>query len=161
MSKADPAYTSAAFGLARCERARGDGAGAVQALERVPASSSRYETARLAIAEVLLSDTHSTPGQPELQRAAEALEPLRAGGDSLAVHRLAARLLLAAARLIESDPDAMPPGAGDLLDTPLRPTELRAAAERELRACARLAPSRAEKVRYVDEANGARPFTLV
>ncbi len=161
VSKADSSYTSAAFGLARCERARADPAGAVEALERVPASSSRYETARLAIAEVLLDDAQHPPGQPELQRAAEALQPLRAGVDSLAVHRLAARLLLAAARLIESDPGAVAPDAGDLLGTTMHPTELRAAAERELRACARLAPSRAEKVHFVDEANGARPFTLV
>ena len=145
VSKADSSYTSAAFGLARCERARADPAGAVEALERVPASSSRYETARLAIAKVLLDDAHTTPGQPELQRAAEALQPLRASVDSLAVHRLAARLLLATARLIESDPGAVSPDSGDLLGTSMHPTEFRAAAERELRACARLAPSRARR----------------
>jgi len=161
VSRADPSYTSAAFGLARCERARSDVAGAVEALGRVPVSSSRFETARLAIAEVLLDDTGATPGKAELQRAAEALESLRASVDSLAVHRLCARLLLAAARLIETDPGALPPDAGDLLGTELHPAELRGSAERELRACARLAPSRAEKVHYVDEANRARPFTLV
>ena len=124
VSKADSSYTSAAFGLARCERARADLAGAVEALERVPASSSRYETARLAIAEVLLDDAHTTPGQPELERAAEALQPLRASVDSLAVHRLAARLFLATARLIESDPGAVAPDSGDLLGTTMHPTEL-------------------------------------
>lgn len=68
VSKADPSYTSAAFGLARCQRERGDRDGAVAALERVPPSSSRYEASRLAIAEVLLDDRPSPPGESELAR---------------------------------------------------------------------------------------------
>jgi serine/threonine-protein kinase PknG len=157
VSKADPTFTSAAFGLARCQRARGDRDGAVAALERVPAASSRYEASRLAIVEVLLD---GTPSEAELARASDVLDQLRGAADALAVHRLAARLLRAAAELVEGGGMRAQVGH-QLLGTPLVPARLRAGAERELRACAQLAPSREEKIRYVDDANRARPFTLV
>jgi hypothetical protein len=51
-------------------------------------------------------------------------------------------------------------GAARLLGLPMRRGALRAGAERELRVCAHLARNRAERIRFVDEANRARPFTL-
>jgi serine/threonine-protein kinase PknG len=158
VSRADPSYTSAAFGLARCRRAQGDRDGAVEALERVPSASSRYEGARLAIADVLVDERPAIPGAAELSRAGEVLEPLRGTLDTLELHRLSARLLLAAARL---DDWAGRTGGDRLLGLPLRRGALRSGAERELRACAHLAHSRAERIRFVDEANRARPFTLI
>jgi serine/threonine-protein kinase PknG len=159
VSLADPSYTSAAFGLARCRRARHDRTGAVQALERVPPTSSRYEAARLAIADILTDLQPAPPGPAELARAAEVLEPLRATLDSITLHRLAARVLLAAAAVADSAGGAF---AGDrLLGAALNRSALRTGAERELLACAHLAPTRAEKIRYVDEANRARPFSFV
>jgi serine/threonine-protein kinase PknG len=158
VSRADPSYTSAAFGLARCRRAQGDRSGSVDALERVPASSSRYEAARLAIADVLVDDRPAPPGAAELSRAADVLEPLRATVDTLELHRLAARLLLLAAQVKDWAGRA---GGERLLGLPLRHGALRSGAERELRACAHLARSRGERIRFVDEANRARPFTLI
>jgi serine/threonine-protein kinase PknG len=162
VSRADPSYTSAAFGLARCRRARGDRDGAVEALERVPPTSSRYESARLAIADILTDERPSPPGAAELARAADVLEPLRATVGTLALHRLVARLLLAASRMADGRGGwtGGPPGER-LLGVPLRRGALRAGAERELRVCAHLAATRTERIRYVDEANRARPFTLV
>jgi serine/threonine-protein kinase PknG len=167
VSRADPTYTSAAFGLARCQRRRGDRAGAVAALERVPSSSSRYESARVAMVEVLLDDDPRPPAEDELARAAEVLAQLE-GAAMLAVHRLAARLLLDAARALEGGGGGAmagggggAPGTGTLLGIPRRVDALRAGAERELRTCAHLAATREERIRYVDEANRARPFTLV
>jgi serine/threonine-protein kinase PknG len=158
VSRADPSYTSAAFGLARCRRAQGDRNGAVNALERVPAASSRYEAARLAIADVLVDDRPAPPGAAELGRAADVLEPLRATVDTMELHRLAARLLLLAAHVKDWAGRA---GGERLMGLPLRGGALRSGAERELRACAHLSRSRAERIRFVDEANRARPFTLI
>jgi len=158
VSRADPSYTSAAFGLARCRRAQGDRDGAVEALERVPAASSRYEAARLAMADVLVDERPANPGAAELSRAAEVLEPLRDTVDTLELHSLSARVLLAAAGLNDW---AGRPSGDRLLGFPLRSGALRSGAERELRACAHLARSRGERIRYVDEANRARPFTLL
>lgn len=160
VSKADPSYTSAAFGLARCQRARGNRDGAVAALERVPGASSRFEASRLAMAEVLLDDRPAPPGDAELARASDVLEQLRGALDTLSVHQLAARLLLAGAQLVEAQRTGAQVGH-QLLGVPLVAARLRAGAERELRSCAHLAPTREEKIRYVDEANRARPFTLV
>ena len=161
VSKADPSYTSAAFGLARCQRARGDRNGAVAALERVPGTSSRHEPARLAMAEVLLDDRPSAPNEAELDRASEVLEQLRPNVDTLAYHRLCARLLLAGASQANQAGSRSAPGGHRLLGVVRQQPALRAAAESELRKCAHLAPTRTDKVRYVDEANRARPFTLV
>jgi serine/threonine-protein kinase PknG len=160
VSKADPSYTSAAFGLARCQRARGDRDGAVAALERVPPSSSRYESSRLAMAEVLLDDKPTPPGEPELARASDVLEQLRATVDSLPVHRLSARLLVAAAEHLERSGTKAAPTIR-LLGVSAEPASLRKGGERELRACAHLAATKAERIRYIDAANQARPFTLV
>lgn len=160
VSKADPSYTSAAFGLARCQRARADRHGAVAALERVHPTSSRYEASRLAMAEVLLDEVPAPPTLEELRQASDVLEQLRANVDTLTLHRMCAQLLLAGASLVERG-GVGAGGDARLLGVPLQAAALRAAAERQLRACAHLAATRADKIRYVDEANHARPFTLV
>jgi serine/threonine-protein kinase PknG len=154
VSRGDPSFTSAAFGLARCQRARGDREGAVAALERVPTTSSRSEAARLAIAEILLE---TPPSEASLSRVEAVLASLHGANDVLALHRLSARLFVVAAQELERGPRPGDP----FLGVPRQPQALRSAAERELRACAHLATSRAERIRYVDEANRARPFTLV
>lgn len=163
VSRADPSYTSAAFGLARCRRAQGDRAAAAAALDAVPASSSRYQAARLAKAEILLNPAPAPPGRAELEQAAEVLQPLRADLDTIELHRLVARLFLAAAALAGGQPGNGARSKGDsaLLGLPLRDSALRRGAERELRACAHLAHTRADRIRFVDEANRARPFTLL
>jgi serine/threonine-protein kinase PknG len=157
VSRADPSYTSAAFGLGRCQRARDDRDGAVAALMRVPSTSSGYETALRAIAQVLLGDKPKPPAKAELERAAEVLDQLRSKLDNVETRRLRARLLVTAAEVVESGGG----WTGRLLDQPMESDRLRRGAEAELRACAHLATTRADKIRFVDEANRARPFTLV
>jgi serine/threonine-protein kinase PknG len=165
VSTADTSYTTAAFGLARCRRSAGDRDGAVEALERVPIASNRYESARQAMVEVLLDQRPAPPGQSELHRAGEILDELRAGDTrSASLHRLAARLLVAAARLVERRSQEVPAEAGppgQLLGLPLRGKALRAGAEKELRLSARLAASTMEKIAFIDQANRVRPFTIV
>jgi serine/threonine-protein kinase PknG len=158
VSMADPSYVSAAFGLSRCLRAKGDREGAVRALECVQRVSSQYERARLAMVLALTDDRHSRPTLPELGRAADILADL-GRRETISFHRAAANLYEAAAKLVAAGQVSDEPLV-IVLDVPMRADALRAAAAKELMACAWLTTSRADRVRFVDEANRARPLTL-
>ncbi len=161
VSKADASFTSAAFGLARCLERKGDRAGAADAYRRVPSTSSRHVQAQMALAKLLLAGGNvalqRTPATlAELAGASDAVEAVAGQLDGLPVHQLRAELLWTAAAFVE--------GGGDAKDTrilgrAMKPAALRRAAEEELRACARLAGSDAERLRWVDEANRVRPVT--
>ena len=61
VSRTDPGFTAAAFGLARCRLAAGERAGALTAYDRIPDSSSAYleaQTARIRC----LADTNGATG---------------------------------------------------------------------------------------------------
>ena len=55
VSRTDPAFTAATFGLARCRLEVGDRAGALAAYDRVPDSSSAYLEAQTARIQRLVS----------------------------------------------------------------------------------------------------------
>ncbi len=80
--------------------------------------------------------------------------------DAFLGHRLRADLLVRAACLIETG-RAKPSSALRLLSVPFETGRLRAAAEQELRLCARHAESAELRIELVDRANRERPFTLV
>jgi serine/threonine-protein kinase PknG len=154
----DPNHTSACFGLARicCKAEDRDGMiGAVEALRRVPASSSLYAQAQIRLADLLIEDgirfDHNL-----LQQAAETIEQI--GVEGGIVHQLAGRLFVAAIELIESG--TFKNAGGTLLGSPLKVTDLRLAAERRYRSCAHFAIDDAEKIGWVDLANRVRPVTL-
>jgi serine/threonine-protein kinase PknG len=163
VSKADPSYASAAFGLARC-RLAGMTIGprerdaAAQALARIPATSALYAASRMAITRVLISDPPGRVSQPhgldELRRAAEVLSELAL--DTRDSHLLAADLLVKAAGAVSGAP---PPGA-KMLGCAETPRDLRLGAERELRRAARLESDPSAMIVLVDRANQARPRTL-
>jgi len=160
VSRADPGLTTAAFGLARALMGTGDRAGASAAFTRVPQSSSQYEPAQIGRAQALLASDHAPPGAPELLDAAAAVEALGPARDTLEVRQLSARLLKMGAEMVEAG--KMPPDAArQVLGTPLTARALRQGAERDLRACARFAAVRTDKIRFVDEANRVRPRTLI
>ncbi len=160
VSRADPGLTTAAFGLARALMGTGDRVGASAAFTRVPQSSSQYEPAQIGRAQVLLASDHTPPGAPELLDAAAAVEALGPARDTLEVRQLSARLLKMGAEMVEAG--KMPPDAArQVLGTPLTARALRQGAERDLRACARFAAVRTDKIRFVDEANRVRPRTLI
>ena len=165
VSKADPSYASAAFGLARCRLAGAmvsaeDRKGAVQALARIPSTSALYVAARMASVRVLISDPPGKAAQPhgldELQQAAEIHAAL--GLDTADSHLLAADLLLRAA--VRADGAAVN-GAATLLGCAPNPRDLRFGAEKALRRAARFATDPASLVALVDRANQARPRTLL
>jgi serine/threonine-protein kinase PknG len=151
----DPGVADAAFGLARVRARAGDRAGALSALDALPDSSSGYVVAQLAAVEVVLSGRFGAdPGADDLRSAAARVEGL---------HLDAATAQRVRTRLFEQAVDLAPNGAGDapLLECPWNERALRLALEASLRASARLASDRAQRVVLVDRANAVRPRTWV
>jgi serine/threonine-protein kinase PknG len=158
VSRVDPDHTSACFGLARIRvkvRDRDGMIGAVEALRRVPASSSLHAQAQIRLADLLIDDgirfDHNL-----LEQAAETIEQI--GVEGGIVHQLAGRLFVAAIELIEKG--TLKNAGGTLLGSPFKVTDLRLAAERRYRSCAHFATDDAEKIGWVDLANRVRPVTL-
>jgi len=152
----DPSITSASFGLARCRLAAGDRAGALEAYERVPDSSSGYIDAQTARIRCLSRDGEGEPGLQDLLAAGSALEDLPVEGEQR--ERLTADLLESALRMTLSgrSPDD---GGTRLLGLPLVERDVRLALEHSYRELARHAASRAERIALVDDANRVRPRT--
>ncbi|MBO8195551.1 protein kinase [Streptomyces oryzae] len=175
----DPAYVSAAFGLARVRLATGDREGAVQVLESVPESSIHYTAARVAAVRARLRQR--SPHEPlleDLQAAARQVADLEEVGlDAVRRQELTCEVLGCAldwllcqavpARGAASGPapagaPGSPPDAGvRLLDSPLTEEGLRFGLERSYRLLARLAQSGTERIELVERANRFRPRTWV
>ncbi|MCY7322374.1 MAG: serine/threonine-protein kinase PknG, partial [Phormidesmis sp. CAN_BIN36] len=98
VSRTDPGYVSAAFGLARCLSATGDRQGAVAALERVPPSSSLFTRSRVEVARTLINRDRAAPGASELKAASVAIEALTL--DGVERHRLTQQVLETALHLV-------------------------------------------------------------
>jgi serine/threonine-protein kinase PknG len=162
VSRTDPTFTSAAFGLARCLQTHGDRRGAVAAYARVPATSSRHLRAQMALARALVGGSNGVrpepPAEADLVQASATIEALTVDGYEF--HQLCTQVLRAAVAQVEARAIAEN-GGTKVLGQPLRRNALRAAVERELRACARYAKSPEEKIALVDAANRERPRTLV
>jgi serine/threonine-protein kinase PknG len=157
VSRTDPGYVSAAFGLARCLCAVGDRNGAVAALERVPQSSNLFTRSRVEIARTLINREQSIPGTQELQAASKAIEDLTLEG--MDRHKLTKQLLETALNLLISKTVKV---ADDMqiLGQPFKEIHLRKGLEKALRDMAHLV-NKEEKIRLVDEANRVRPRTLI
>ncbi|WP_068816497.1 serine/threonine-protein kinase [Phormidesmis priestleyi] len=156
VSRTDPSYVSAAFGLARCLSARGDRKEAVAALERVPQSSSLFTRSRVEVARTLVNRDRSAPGAQELRAASVAIEALTL--DGVERHRLTQQVLETALHLVTTK--AIPPtSAIAILGQPLEEPKIRKGLEKALRNLAHLATGD-EKIRLVDEANRVRPRSL-
>ena len=156
VSRTDPSYVSAAFGLARCLCARGDRKEAVAALERVPQSSSLFTRSRVEVARTLINRDRGAPGAQELRAASVAIEALTL--DGVERHRLTQQVLETALHLVTTK--AIPPtSAIAILGQPLEEPKIRKGLEKALRNLAHLATGD-EKIRLVDEANRVRPRSL-
>src|SRR5262249_2487191 len=146
VSRTNPSFTTATFGLARSRLKLGDRAGAVAAFERVPPTSSRYVAAQLALARTLVDSSVGPPGIDELGRASDILGGLTGQDvvDSPEVNLAAADLFMTAVRLIEAG--GLSPNGTRLLGRECVPGELRRGAEERLRRCARYSRTDAERV---------------
>jgi serine/threonine-protein kinase PknG len=157
VSSTDPAYTTAAFGLARCRLAAGDRPGALAAYERVAESSSSYVHAQVARIRCLIDWNDSR--EPELSdvvTAAAAVETLALDGEYQT--RLTSEVLRAALELImegkvDEDGDRL------LAGYPMNERELRLGVEHSYRNLARHATTTIARIQLVDAANDVRPRT--
>ncbi|MGA8335999.1 MAG: tetratricopeptide repeat protein [Solirubrobacteraceae bacterium] len=157
VSRTDPAYTAATFGLARCRLAAGERAGALAAYDRVPDSSSAYveaQTARIRC----LAETNGTGATTadDLLVAGSILETLPVRGEQRV--RLAADVLEAALALVRHG-GAFDDGRASLLGYRFAERDLRFGVERSYRELARWSASSAERSELVDHANHVRPRT--
>ncbi|WP_436840061.1 tetratricopeptide repeat protein [Streptomyces abikoensis] len=167
----DPGFVGAAFALARVRLAAGDRAGAVRALESVPAASIHCTAARVAAvrarlrgrsaAEPLLDDLRAAAGQ------VAGLTDL--GLDAVRRERLSTEVLGTALDWVLSGREGGAPGAAPappggppvLLGSGLDERELRFGLERSYRVLARLAQRGEERIELVERANRYRPRTWV
>ncbi|WP_239341393.1 serine/threonine-protein kinase [Frankia sp. CiP3] len=164
VSRTDPSISSVAFALARCVR---DPADRVRAYNRVTANSRSFVPARTRMIELLVA---SKPGQPPMAvaitQACEVFEEAEPeiGEDQRHALRLA---VLAAAELLACSaagssgdvPTSFETLPATVLGIPLDITKLGLERERLLRERARLATTRADRVRLVTLANRVRPQT--
>jgi len=158
VSRTDPALAAAAFGLARCQLAAGDRAGAVAALSRVPDGAAQAGDARLAAVRALSAhEPGGPPSEADLRRASDILGTV--GRDGVARHEAEAAVALEAARQVEDG--QMRAGGASMLGVPVSARAMRARAEAALRACARLSDDARARIGFVDRANAVRPRTLV
>ncbi len=151
----DPGVADAAFGLARVRVRAGDRAGALAALDAVPDTSSGYVVAQLAAVDVQLSGRFGPgPGEDDVRSAAARVAGLRL--DAATAQRVRTRLFEEAVELAGNGA-----GGAPLLGCAWDERSLRLALEASLRASARLAPDRVQRVVLVDRANAVRPRTWV
>ena len=157
VARTDPAYTTGTFGLARCRLAEGDPAAALDALVRVPESSSSYIDAQVARIGCLIEHGDGVRHRLDALRVAAArLESLSLAAEQRAP--LANDLLRTGLDLLEQG-DAEPDGDVQLLGHGLVEHELRLGLERSYRELARGATNGSERIRLVDLANRVRPMT--
>jgi len=152
-ARTDANYTApAAFGLARLRRARGDLDGALAALDLVPTTSRAYVEARRQRAGLLAG---SGRGLPSLAAAMDSIE--RVTIDPLDRARLTANVLDVALQKVLSD------GSDDTLRIAGRTAtepHLRDGLETAYRQLAQMTDDGEERVRFVDQANRVRRWTL-
>ena len=156
VSRTDPAFVTAAFGLSRCLLAKGDRSGAVKALDRVPQSSSLYLRSRIDATRTLIRYDHQPPESAELEQASLLAQSLTL--DGMDRFRLDSQILSAALDLLSSG-KLKPNNAANVLGRPLQEIALRGGLEQSFRSMARLLTGEA-RVDLVDRANAVRPRTL-
>jgi serine/threonine-protein kinase PknG len=157
VSRTDPAYTTAAAGLARCRLAAGDRAGAVEAYNRVPGTSSAYRSSQVGAVRALVQPHPAAAADVSALAAAAALI------DRLEIE--AAQLAALRAELLEQALNSLAGGhavpaavlGGSVVGT-TDERRVRFALEDAYRQMAQ-AEHGPEKIRLVDLANESRPRT--
>ena len=157
VSRTDPGFTSACFGLARCLSDSGDRRGSVAALNRIPPESSLHICARVEGARAMIANGRVSPTLEDLVNAAGTLETLAV--EPAERDRLCAQVFSVALRALQTKA-AKPSASVCILGCLFQETPIRAGLERSLRSLAQhSAPE--ERIRLVDEANRVRPRTLL
>jgi serine/threonine-protein kinase PknG len=158
VSRTDPSFATAAFGLARCLTHVAQRGQAVDAYRRVAATSNLYVHAQIALARALVQMKPVPPGVEEFQKVSEVVEALILEDREHA--RLRAEVLenaltLLSAKLLKASPTVQ------LLGQPLEDLPVRLALEKALRQLARWETDRGKQIALVDRANALRPVSWV
>ena len=156
VSRVDPNYTTACFGLARCLKAKGDVAKAAAALTRVPPTHSLYTQSRIKLANVLINDETKITDQI-LDQTAQIIETITI--DNGVVHQLMAKLLVSAGKLVNNG-SIKEDKNHKLLGHSMTISGLRSGAESEYRKASRYSTNVSEKISWIDKANEIRPYSI-
>ncbi|MET8150086.1 tetratricopeptide repeat protein [Actinoplanes sp. NPDC049668] len=157
VSRTDPAYTTAAAGLARCRLATGDRDGAVEAYNRVPGTSAAYRSSQVGAVRALVHAHPSAAADVAALAAAAALID-RLEMESAQLAALRAELLERALSTLTAGTSVPAAVLGTSGDGAAGERDVRFALEGAYREMARAAHG-PEKIRLVDQANAARPRT--
>jgi len=148
----DNGIISAGFGLARAQSAAGDRDAAVRTLDKVPAMSRHFTTARLTSAVTLLSGRSTSEiTEQHIRDAARRVEALPDTEPRVLQIRA---LVLGTAMDWLADHTA---STNHILGFPFTEHGLALGVESSLRSLARVAPTQAHRYALVDLANSVRP----
>ncbi len=158
VSRSDSSFVSAAFGLARCRLARAKADTAVEALNRVPATSAAYYDAQVAAARTLAGGGFSTrvPAMVELKAASDIVERLQLDATERA--SISAEIFEQALTKVGAGGSSHG-GVDRLLGRPLTVEQLQMGLHDVYREQARLADSAPEREELIDKANQVRPWS--
>lgn len=158
ISREDPQFVLASFGLGRCQSKSGKRSEAVAAYNRVPTAHSLYEKAQAASARALLQSVSQEPGRQELLDASRTIEALTVQGLErldLMEEVLSRSLMLVESGLVQSDSGAQ------VLGNALTSRALRFGLFDLYRSKAKLVQDRSDKIALIDKAYGVQPRRLV
>jgi serine/threonine-protein kinase PknG len=159
VARTDPGHASACFGLARLCEAYADRRAAATALARIPTTAVSSTPAQVARCRVLTSTIRGQPPElADLLDASSLVDRLDCEPSTRASARL--DLLRAGLDLLDRG-GAAPDATIQIGGVPLTESALRLEVERTYRSLAAHAPSPNERFALIDEANRARPRSLV
>jgi serine/threonine-protein kinase PknG len=153
----DRRYVSAAFGQSRLLARDGHHDAAIHVLDAVPSASNQYNTAQVTAIALRLAGRQQQPVPlPSIRDAAARLARLDLPDHGK--HLLIARILHAC---LSHASNGTPQGQPPILDYPLEEKALRFGLENTYRHLARTSADRQDRVRFIDQANMIRPWTMV
>lgn len=159
VARTDPGSACARFGLARSRLAAGDRDGAALALRSMSPASRSYAQAQIMLCHVLSIDVDGKgPQLRDLQLASEAIAALNTDVETRIT---LTRALLESALSLLDEGVITPDGKVHLAGVTLDEWGIRTGLEKACRELARYAPTRAEQIALVDQANRYRPLTLL
>jgi serine/threonine-protein kinase PknG len=159
VSRTNPDFATAAFGLSRCLAGVGKRDEAVAALSRIPQTSNLYGQAQKTTAQTLIRPMPgSFPGAQELVKAGSTIEALMLEG--IEKFKLLRDVFVSALSQIDRG-HVKPDPSVTVLGHQLDDTNIRLGLEHAYRNLARLSPDRDKRIELVDLANRVRPRTLL
>jgi serine/threonine-protein kinase PknG len=160
VSRTDPGFVSAVFGLARCFARDRDRRAAVAALERIPPASALFVRSRVEAARALVYQDAElpVPSLEDLVSASALAEGLAL--DGMEKFALASQILASAVTVVTSAAPKQSAPGWKILGQPVEERSLRFGLENSYRSMARLVNGE-ERILLIDRANLARPQTMV